>query len=213
MSDTAIRVPASVAGDSTDVSTALEVAGALWEKGSPDESIRWLRRAVEAAGEAGNTGRADELGSAVVELERSVGTGAAPPAAVAVSKPPPPPPAASRAPAPPGPPPPTGRPPPAPPVRTSAPPVSRAAARSVAPSSRVSAATALPIAVVPAAFAVPAGTPIRVSVKASTRDPELLVVRPLAEGRPLPPGTREGSLVLLDDEDEGRGHTNGSAVS
>jgi hypothetical protein len=77
----------------------------------------------------------------------------------------------------------------------------------------VAAGVAVPISVVPPAFTVPAGTPIRVSVRASARDPDLLVVRPLPEGRPLPPGTREASLVLVEDEQESHGHKNGSAVS
>jgi hypothetical protein len=66
---------------------------------------------------------------------------------------------------------------------------------------------------VPVALSVPAGTPIRVSVKASARDPDLLVVRVLPEGRPVPPGTREASLILAADEAEAHGPKNGSAVS
>jgi hypothetical protein len=37
-----------------------------------------------------------------------------------------------------------------------------------------------------------------VSVKTSVRDPDLLVVRPLAEGQPPPPGTREAFLVMVE---------------
>ena len=39
---------------------------------------------------------------------------------------------------------------------------------------------------------------LRVSVKVSVRDPNLLVVRPLPEGQPLPPGTREALLVMAE---------------
>jgi len=39
---------------------------------------------------------------------------------------------------------------------------------------------------------------LRVSVKASVRDPNLLVARPLAEGQALPAGTREALLVMVD---------------
>jgi hypothetical protein len=61
---------------------------------------------------------------------------------------------------------------------------------------------------------LPVGQRIRVSVKTSVRDPNLLVVRPLAEGRPLPPGTREGTLVLSEEQTEdARNHANGSAAS
>jgi hypothetical protein len=41
---------------------------------------------------------------------------------------------------------------------------------------------------------------VRVSVRTSVRDPMLLVVRPLAEGRPLPEGTREAFLVTADGQ-------------
>lgn len=49
---------------------------------------------------------------------------------------------------------------------------------------------------------------LRVSVRASVRDPSLYVVRPLAEGELPPPGTREAFLVFpnardtLNDPDE-----------
>jgi hypothetical protein len=39
---------------------------------------------------------------------------------------------------------------------------------------------------------------MRVSVKASVRDPSLIVARPLADGQELPAGTREALLVLVD---------------
>ncbi len=66
-----LRVPASVTGDSSDVAVALEVATALWEKGDSDEAIRWLRRAAEAAGEAGDAPRAAGLARAAEELASS----------------------------------------------------------------------------------------------------------------------------------------------
>jgi hypothetical protein len=39
---------------------------------------------------------------------------------------------------------------------------------------------------------------VRVSVKASARDPGLLIARPLAEGQAAPAGAREALLVLVD---------------
>jgi hypothetical protein len=51
---------------------------------------------------------------------------------------------------------------------------------------------------------------MRVSVKTSARDPDLLVVRPLSEGQPPPAGTREGFLVLAEPQLEGRTHANGN---
>jgi hypothetical protein len=41
----------------------------------------------------------------------------------------------------------------------------------------------------------------RVSVKTSVRDPDLLVVRPLADGESTPAGTREAFLVMVDTPD------------
>ena len=43
---------------------------------------------------------------------------------------------------------------------------------------------------------------LRVSVKASVRDANLFLARPLAEGAEPPPGTREAFLVLPDAEIE-----------
>jgi hypothetical protein len=39
---------------------------------------------------------------------------------------------------------------------------------------------------------------VRVSVRTSVRDSDLLVVRPLAEGEAAPAGTREAYLVMSD---------------
>jgi hypothetical protein len=39
---------------------------------------------------------------------------------------------------------------------------------------------------------------VRVSVKVSVRDPNLIVARPLADGQEAPAGTREALLVLVD---------------
>ena len=50
---------------------------------------------------------------------------------------------------------------------------------------------------------------IRVSVKASARDPDLLLLRPLTDGQPPPEGTREGFLVLAEPEGAVRGQSNG----
>jgi hypothetical protein len=259
MSETTMRVPAAVAGDPSDVATALEVAGALWEKGSREDAIRWIKRAVDAATEAGQNERADALTTSVVELERASAAPAvqaAPePAAphepreeTAAIAPAPPPPLAATAPAassssvPKAPPAPIASRPPVPSTSpraaTDPPPLPAAASRAPAPHVKPAAsvsprptsqpvpsaaasrgrATAPPQTAVVAArqapVRLPTGQRIRVSVKASVRDPSLLVVRPLAEGRPLPLGTREGFLVLEDEEaDDTHSHANGSAPS
>jgi hypothetical protein len=53
-----------------------------------------------------------------------------------------------------------------------------------------------------------------VSVKLSVRDPNLVLARPLREGDPTPPGTREAFLVLVEagvpDEAKGPSDGNGS---
>jgi hypothetical protein len=68
MSEPASVIPKSEAGDADDVSTALETASLLWAKGDAPESIRWIRRAAEAAGEAGNDMRALALARAAADL-------------------------------------------------------------------------------------------------------------------------------------------------
>ncbi len=249
MSETTIRVPAAVAGDPTDVSTALEVARALWQKGSRDDAIHWVKRAIDAASEAGLSARATALMTAAIELERaneglveaapepeevaaeeeSVEPIAAQVAGASVSTAPKPPPAPSAA---------ASRPPPAPSASpraaTDPPPLPGAVSRAPSPSAkpaasvsprptghpapaargRASAAPQISVAARPAPARLPSGERIRVSVKSSVRDPGLLVVRPLAEGRPLPPGTREGFLVLEEEAvDDARRHANGSAPS
>jgi hypothetical protein len=107
----------------------------------------------------------------------------------------------------------TSRPPPPPPLRSTKP----AAPGSVAPvpaavSVRAPAAEG-PVAMVSvspvasAASAAPAHpamaatgqeTRLRVSVKLSVRDPNLLIARPLGAGEAAPPGTREAVLVLVE---------------
>jgi hypothetical protein len=67
-----LRVPGSVSGDASDVADALDVAVALWDKGNKEESIRWLKRAAEAAGQAGHASRAASLSKTTGDLERSL---------------------------------------------------------------------------------------------------------------------------------------------
>ena len=52
-------------------------------------------------------------------------------------------------------------------------------------------------------------TRIRVSVKLSVRDPNLLIARPLAHGEPPPPGTREATLLLVEPAAEPATSSNG----
>jgi len=66
-----MNFPASEPNDSDDVSLALETAEALWNRGDPNEALRWLRRAAEAAGDSGDDLRAVVLAKAVAELNAS----------------------------------------------------------------------------------------------------------------------------------------------
>jgi hypothetical protein len=168
MNGAMLRIPVGEAGDPGDVADALEVAGALWEKGDTEEAIRWLKRAVDAAVEAGEGARAASLRQALAELEastdrrRDAATKSTPVTAppilsdVATN--------GSGA----------SRPPPAPPVSPFAP---------------VSGSVAAP-------EAWTHDVRMRVSVKTSVRDPRLLLIRPLADGQAAPAGTREGYLLL-----------------
>ena len=63
-----MSIPATEPGDSDDVTLALQTAEALWNKGDPNEALRWLRRAAEAAGHSGDDMRAVALAKAVADL-------------------------------------------------------------------------------------------------------------------------------------------------
>jgi hypothetical protein len=171
MNGAMLRIPVGEAGDPGDVADALEVAGALWEKGDTEEATRWLKRAVDASIEAGEGARADSLRHALAELEASTdrrhdaATKSTP-----VTTPPILSDVATNGSG-------ASRPPPAPPVS----PASRAPP--------VSSAVAAPEAWIH-------DVRMRVSVKTSVRDPRLLLIRPLADGQAAPAGTREGFLLL-----------------
>jgi hypothetical protein len=111
--------------DAEDVAWGLTTGAALWRQGERYDAIVWLKRAVEAATDAGASGRADQLNRAATDLIASL---AAPPQAAAVPKPvsprlatPQPQPAA-----------PAAKPPKPPPPRIPTPPATRAAAPSPA---------------------------------------------------------------------------------
>jgi hypothetical protein len=70
MTDPTTRVPVPLDDDPEDVVEALEVAGALWEKGDRADAIRWVRRAAEAAADAGDTSRLAALARSAADLEQ-----------------------------------------------------------------------------------------------------------------------------------------------
>src|SRR5262245_5789178 len=91
-------IPPVLESDSEEVATSLETAQALGANGDLREALRWIRRAADAAEQAGDDMRALALARAAADLTSRVG---------GASKPPPLPPAgpeASAAPSPPKPP-------------------------------------------------------------------------------------------------------------
>jgi hypothetical protein len=106
-----------------------------------------------------------------------------PPPPTAMSKPPPPLPHSTHA---------SARPPPPPPGGSAAPPLG-----SVRPSPAVH--VQVPAPPLPPVWQ----SKLRVSVKASARDPNLLVVRPLPEGQRPPPGTHVAHILLVEGEEGG----------
>jgi hypothetical protein len=63
--------PNATPSDADDVRWALETANAVWGQGDRRAALSWIRRAAEAAAEAGTDERALELARAAAEL-RSV---------------------------------------------------------------------------------------------------------------------------------------------
>src|SRR5690242_6927633 len=87
--------------DAEDVAWGLTTGAALWKQGERYDAIVWLKRAVDAAEQAGAATRADELNRAATHLLASMSgpapvfpTTSEPPAAApnASRRPPPPPP-------------------------------------------------------------------------------------------------------------------------
>jgi hypothetical protein len=200
------KLPSPEAADPKEVALALEEAIALFATGKKEESIKALSRAADAADAAGAPARAVVIRAALVELP---GGGPSPAARAASGRPPPP--SATRgasvAPRPPSamashaPPPPSAR------AAAEAARTSSMAPAPAAPSSPPGAATSPPRAeshpapppatTVDAAAALVAAngaSALHVWVRASARDPSLLLVRLLPAGHPAPPGAYEAFL-------------------
>ncbi|HEX8792349.1 MAG TPA: hypothetical protein VF765_15450 [Polyangiaceae bacterium] len=185
MNAPSLQIPDPADGDSFVVKHALEVARSLWDCGEHRQAVVWVRRAAEAAGDGGDASRLATLARAAVDL-----------GAPATSPPP-----SSRS-----------APPPLP--KSTVPP--RLPSRAL-PKPRLMpvpppAPAPAPVVAAPAAAPAPSPAPLksfertptpievrrRVSVKVSVRDPDLIVVRPLADGENAPAGTREAFLVMVD---------------
>lgn len=179
MNALSLQIPAPDVGDSPAVKEALELARSFWALGDHRQAIAWVRRAVEGADEKGDASRVATLARAVADL----GTSSTRPPPPRSTVPPP-----LRA----SPPAKSALPPPPPPRSTTPPPL---------PSTMLPKPRVLPLRAPPQALdSVAPSSEVRrrVSVKISARDPGLLVVRPLAEGEPVPAGTREAFLVMVD---------------
>ena len=195
------QVPQPLPADSGDVTEALDVAGSLWKAGNRQDAIRWVRRAAQAADEAGDSQRMTALARASADLEESLT--AAPPSAAPVT--------AGPATAPP--PAPASAPPPLPTHATSsvpAPPASAGRMRlKTTPPPLPSRASTAPAPAVPPEN----GSRFRVSIKTSLLDPTLLVVRCLDKGKGFPAGASEGWVVLRESPTAiDTGHSNGKSV-
>jgi hypothetical protein len=180
MNAPSLRLPPPVAGDSAAVKEALEAARTFWDRGDRRQAIACVRLAVEVADEVGDASRVAALARAVADLG-------------AASTPPPLPPSSMR---------------PRPASTVPPPPISGALPRTSTlppPPPQTNRPMPMPrLMPVPPPPQLLESTPPagqvrrRVSVKASVRDPDLLVVRPLAHGESAPAGTREAFLVIVD---------------
>jgi hypothetical protein len=74
-----LSVPEPQSTDPEDLSTALETAAIFSAQGDVREAVRWVRRAAELAGDAGDDVRALTLARAVADLGASVAPSAPPP--------------------------------------------------------------------------------------------------------------------------------------
>jgi hypothetical protein len=162
-------IPEPRADDDEDVRWALSTAGSLWARGDSGEALKWLRRAAEAASDAGRDDRSLELFKVAADVTGRVQASTpAPPPVAARSAPPAPPMHGSRPP--PLPPRASGAPPPLP--ATPRPPQVEASAATV-PAPRVGARSpGVGRSSLPSVAAHPLGTP--------------------ASSPPPPPGGRPG---------------------
>jgi Cyclic nucleotide-binding domain len=71
-------IPPPLDGDDDDVAWALQTAAVQWKRGAHADAIVWLRRAVDAAIQAGQGPRASELNGAAADLTEQMLAHAAP---------------------------------------------------------------------------------------------------------------------------------------
>jgi len=196
-----IAIPDPSPADAENVVTALETAAVFRSRGDGYEAIRWLRRAAESAGEAGDDERALALSRSVADLSEELDSemtrvGAPLRHAPPISQPSPPPP-----------------PPPLPPPSAriaSSPSASSQLGPPPPPSSRVRQGESTPTPPSPATTgeALPAAAPAianagmrnaaRVAIAPSPTEPGVFVVRILADNEAPRAGSSEALVVVLD---------------
>jgi hypothetical protein len=177
-------------GDSDDVSTALQTAIALWISGDGEEAVRWLRRAADAAEQAGDDMRALELARKAADLVsvKAAARDSQPTALVAEASEPSPA-APERAPSIPTA---SARRPEPQESQAVQPAVPRAPSAPQAPRTEASASATVKAGELDA---LPA---LLVAIKPSVRDEGLFMMRVLEEGRPAPAGSHRAVVILLD---------------
>lgn len=74
MADAKNPIPSTQPGDSDDVELALETAQRLYRTGDHAEALKWLRRAANAAEEAGDDMRQLQLARAAADLTATIST-------------------------------------------------------------------------------------------------------------------------------------------
>ena len=199
--------PTAGPDDSDEVTLALTTANSLWQNGEKEEALRWLKKAVDNAEEAGDTMRSVELARAAADLKTAAEASESQtkpeeaetegskdsfepkeaeaarleePSRPKLSKPP--------------------KPPPAPKTRLDTPMAKAQNGKQQSPPNGSNGHSSAPL---------PSGIPqtssdgpiltqaLRVGIKRSVRDGELLVAR-LAEDGEIPAGYHEALVVLVD---------------
>jgi hypothetical protein len=218
----AIDIPRPLSADNETVITALETAALFGSKGDTLEAVRWLRRAAESAGEAGDDVRALALSRTAADLNEELSakhslTTPSPPSLPSVppplpSLPPPLPVSAAPRPSAPStsvaPPasvaPPVSVTPPAPAVaaeapRPTSPPPSLRPSYPTPPSARSGYRhTTPPSSQMPVARPSSGPHATRVAIHRSPSAAGVFEVRVLAEGEAAHPGDSEAFLVMID---------------
>lgn len=227
-----VDIPTPSGADTETVITALETAALYRSKGDGREAMRWLRRAAESAGEAGDDERALSLSRVVADLHDELD--AAPSGVVAAvvevapepvaeiatgqnTAPHPPPPSLRAAPPPASSSPRVSHPPP-PSSRGARPSTSPRASYAPRPSARPSYPAAVSSRLPPPSSSSPNGASAhaartdagrsgarhaaRVAIEISTTKPGVFELRLLADGEAPRIGSSEALLVMLDPESQ-----------